>query len=47
MLLDERFASSDERCALLDRLRGWRRALPDAEVQRAGCESGTGTAAGR
>jgi para-nitrobenzyl esterase len=37
MIEDERFASSDERCAFLAGLRGWRRSLPEAELARAGC----------
>ncbi len=36
---DDRFASSEERCAFLAELRGWRRALPDAELVRAGCDA--------
>ena len=37
MLADERFASSEERCALLSRLQARRRTLPEEEVRRAGC----------
>jgi hypothetical protein len=38
MIEDDRFASSEERCAFLVELRGWRRALPDSELERAGCD---------
>jgi para-nitrobenzyl esterase len=38
MLGDERFASDAERCALIARLQARRRALPPAEVARAGCQ---------
>jgi para-nitrobenzyl esterase len=38
MLADERFASSEERCAFLARLQARRRTLPPEEVARAGCK---------
>ncbi len=38
MLADERFASSEERCAFLARIQDRRRTLPEAELRRAGCE---------
>jgi para-nitrobenzyl esterase len=38
MLADERFASSEERCAFLARIQERRRTLPEAELRRAGCE---------
>jgi para-nitrobenzyl esterase len=39
ILADERFASSEERCAFLARLQARRRTLPPDEVARAGCSS--------
>jgi hypothetical protein len=38
MLRDERFASDEERCALIARLQARRRTLPPQEVARAGCQ---------
>ncbi|MEN8161993.1 MAG: carboxylesterase family protein, partial [Myxococcota bacterium] len=35
---DERFPSTEERCAFLHGLRGWRRSLPDEELRRAECD---------